>query len=109
MSRIPKRKSRLITVRGRQFRWLLKGYCRYLGNPYPCPTVTVQVVEDRPGQVLQCHLGNKVIGGPEPDIDGGESRLTTKVTPKDVARIIETGMSQGWDPDEGSTLTPFKV
>lgn len=106
---IPKKGSRLITVAGRQFRWLLKGYRRYIGNSYPCPTVTVQVVDDRPGQVLQCHLGNKVTGGPEPEIDAGECWLKTVVTPADVAHIIEAAMTQGWNPDEGGTLTPFRL
>ena len=96
---IPKRGSRLIVVEDQQYRWLMRGWHRYIGNPHPCPTITVQIVHDRPGQVLQCHLVNKVTAdGGEPDIDGGEPWLTTKITPVDVEKVIRTGLQMGWNP-----------
>ena len=96
---MPKRKSRLIVVDGRSYRWRLTGF----GKPwddewmYAPPrsrsgTVLLQADEDRPGRVCQFSVFGKE----------GDS-----VTPSVMEKLVRRVLAAGWDPDARGT--PFQA
>lgn len=54
MSRLPRKRSRTITIDGREFRWLLHGRNRYLGRAPAVVTISIQEELEHPGITLQC-------------------------------------------------------
>jgi len=93
-------------VEGQNYLWRLRGRRRFLGNAYPHPTLSVQIVGASPGRVLQCSLKEKQFDGHEADMDCGEV-CQAAVTPKDVAKVILHARAAGWDPKVKGA--PFKL
>ena len=54
MSRLPKKKSRPITIDGRKFRWMLHGKNKYIGRAPGGVTISIQEDLEHPGITLQC-------------------------------------------------------
>lgn len=109
MSRLPKKKSRPITVDGRKFRWMLQGKNRYGGSPV---VVTISIQEDleQPGSTLQCILlATEVITKETYRFDEYETS-NSSIFPSDIEKIIRAGLARGWNPAEGhGTFHPGNV
>ncbi len=114
MSRLPRRKSRPITIDGRRYRWLLKvWYRKYIGEAPASCDISIQEVLPRPGQTLVAELFSKSFEGRE----WWQPVHKASVLPRDIERIIRTGLERGWTPGKGSgsfrlsglELTQYKV
>ena len=110
MSRLPKKKSRPITVDGRKFRWMLHGRNRYLGRSPLSVTISIQEDIDKPGATLQCSAVSKEIEN-TPDYSHDEYQFcTSSIFPADIKKIIQTGLNLGWNPAEGhGTFNPGNI
>ena len=100
MSRLPRKKSRLINIDGRYFRWMLQGKSKYLGHSPPVITISIQEELDKPGSTLQCTVYSKQIE--ESRQEEYERYYSHKISiiPSDIKKIIKTGIEYGWNPDE---------
>ena len=108
MSRIPKTKSRPITVNNRSFRWMLKGKKRFSGNSAAVYQLTVQEDVEKPGGVLQITLTSRTVAdGIEIDDNNPVHKAT--VYPSDVSVVIESAMKNGWDPASKEVFSKVSV
>ena len=98
MSRIPKKKSRPITVNDREYRWLLKGTNRYRGRSPGVLNISIQETLDKPGQTLTCTAISDMIEEAEEECGS----CTTQIFVSDVREIILRGLEDGWTPREGN-------
>jgi hypothetical protein len=95
-------------VDDQKYLWMLIGKCRFIGNAYSAPILTIGI--DSPvsrGQVLQCRLISKEFNGEEADADAGEWNKAA-VRPKDVERVIREAIRTGWIP-QTKLPTLFKM
>lgn len=106
MSRLPRKKSRPITVGDVSYRWMFRGYTRLYGDAPKAATVTVQVEAEKPGPVLQASVVSKKRHDPDFDLDWWPHRAALK--PFDVQTLILAGLAAGWDP-HGPKQTAFKL
>jgi len=102
VSRLPKKKSRPITVDGRKFRWLLSGRNRYKGKAPVAVTISIQEDLEHPGQTLQCTaLSNELFEAPYQSEVERYGVCKTSIIPSDIEKIIRAGLTRGWNPAEG--------
>lgn len=107
MSRLSKKSSRAITVKGRKFRWMIKGYSRFSGNSPEVCEITVQEDTEKPGGVLQVTLKSKTcVADPT---DDNNSVHNASLLPSDVSRLIESALNIGWDPTSPSNFNKVSV
>jgi len=106
MSRLPKKKSRPITVDGRKFRWMLHGKNRYGGSPVVV-TISIQEELEMPGETLQCiPVAIEVKENHRCEYDSCDA----SIIPSDIEKIIRAGLARGWNPAEGhGTFHPGPV
>jgi hypothetical protein len=98
MSRIPRRKSRKITVDGRSYRWLLKGgRSRYRGNSAACLTLIVQEDLEKPGDPIVADFVSMRITADMDEEYGPPHKAA--FSPGDVAKAIRLALQAGWRPD----------
>jgi len=103
MSRLPKKKSRPITVNDTKYRWLLKGYDRY-GTAPRVLTISIQEDTEKPGQTLQCSaVSNQYPKDRAFDYyDDNYGTCSTSIITSDIRKLILAGLEQGWAPREGN-------
>ena len=111
MSRLPKKKSRPITVDGRKFRWLMSGRNRYIGKAPVATTISIQEELEHPGQTLQCTaVSNELLEAPYQSEVERYGVCKTSIIPSDIEKIIRAGLARGWKPAEGhGTFHPGNV
>ena len=108
MSRLPKKKSRPITVGDVKYRWMFKGRNDYMGDAPLTARVIVQIDAEKPGPVLRALLRSKQLDDPHAsDFDGLRSHKAS-LGPYDVKTLILEGLQQGWTP-EGLKQTAFDL
>ncbi len=117
MSRIPKKKSRRITVDGRLYRWLPQGGKGNIrGSSNPRIFLIAQAEAEKPGDALRVGLSSKLWDA-HPEWDGQEDNchmdFRFPLTPGEVATLIRHAVSAGWDPTKGSgafdLITPVEL
>ena len=92
---IPKKGSRTIRVRGKQYRWLRKGRTRYYGDTPQHLHLAIQIDEGFRGRVLLADLHTN-----SPCVEDGMHMHVATLYPKDVEAIILAALDNGWEPSE---------
>ena len=93
---IPTKKSRPITVDGREFRWMVRPEGS-VGFDWHT-VLTVQEAADHPGAVLQVPLYAKETVGMKPSMLDEDRAPDVPITPEDVADVVRAAIRSGWDP-----------
>ena len=91
----PKKKSRLIKVDGKNYRWMIgKGYPRWRGAEKP--TLRIIVEDPSTSDLFEAHLVAKQWLIIE-EVDGsGEYVVKAKLGPGDVKKLIRKAVKNGW-------------
>ena len=106
MSRIPKKKSRRITVDGVVYRWLVKdASSRFDHMSDQFARVIVQIEDKHPGTPLVAVLASK--RWTRDNEDDVEHHHKAAIMPKDIRELILYGLKLAWNPhgDPGSVHT----
>jgi hypothetical protein len=100
MSRIPRTKSRPITVDNVKYRWMIKNAKWRYGGSSKTMRLVIQNEADRPGDPALVELVSKLWN--EGHAQEWDFTHNAALMPGDVAIIIRTALTQGWKPEKQS-------
>jgi hypothetical protein len=100
MARIPRTKSRPITVDDVQYRWMVKDARWRYGGSAKTMRLVIQNEADRPGNPLLATLTSK--NWSQGNAEEWDFVHRAALTPGDVATVIRTALGRGWKPEKHS-------
>lgn len=95
---IPHKKSRLIEVGSIKYRYIISGKSNIIGQTPPTVRIIIQKDGESSNKVLRALLTSKHYAGEYKYF--GDHKIS--ITPKDIIKIINTGLEVGWDPINNS-------
>ena len=106
MARIPRTKSRPLTIDETKYRWTVKGGRWRYGGSNRTLRLIVQNKAEHPGDILTVYLTSK--NWTQGNEEEWDFTHRAALTPGDVTAIVRIALKQGWKP-EARTGKPFQL